>query len=121
MSFHVFLMFSVADFLPQDHDAAIALVSSHASHNPSSEPRKNLITSGPVEFPPKSLSYAWHSPALDMSEPDPDLKRAMDLISLHYEVKEKYMQGLDMGLQRARENVRKTAESLKTDARRRKV
>ena len=44
---------------------------------------------------------------------DPDLQRAMDLVNLHYGVKEKHMQGADMGLQSARKDVQRAVERLR--------
>ena len=46
---------------------------------------------------------------------DPDLQRAMDLVDLHYGVKEKHMRGVDMGLQRARRDVQRAMEGFRTD------
>ena len=47
---------------------------------------------------------------LEDEKDDPDLQRAMDLVDLHYGVKEKHMQGLDMGLQKARRDVQRAME-----------
>lgn len=47
---------------------------------------------------------------------DPDLKRAKDLMDLHYGVKVKQMEGgLDDGLRQARKNVDEVLSSLKKD------
>ena len=64
-------------------------------------PEKDKPTS-----PPESLS------GLD-SEGNPDLQRALDLVELHYGVKEKYSQGPDMGLEAARAEVNKVLHNLK--------
>ena len=45
-------------------------------------------------------------------EGDPDLQRALDLVDLHYGMKEKHVQGSDMGLQAAREEVNKVLRDL---------
>jgi hypothetical protein len=41
---------------------------------------------------------------------DPDLQRVMDLVDLHYSVKEKHLQEKDMNLQKARLAVQRVAE-----------
>ena len=38
---------------------------------------------------------------------DPDLQRALDLVDLHYGVKMKHVQGQDMALKKAREEVQR--------------
>ena len=53
---------------------------------------------------------------LEDEKDDPDLHRAMDLVDLHYGVKEKHMQGLDMGLQKARRDVQRAMEGFRTEA-----
>jgi len=42
----------------------------------------------------------------------------MDLVDLHYGVKEKHMQGVDMGLQKARADVQRAMEKLRGDEQR---
>ena len=51
--------------------------------------------------------------AIENAEADPDLQRAIDLVDLHYGVKEKHLQGIDMGLRQARIEVNRVLEKLK--------
>ena len=44
---------------------------------------------------------------------DPDLQRALDLVELHYEFKEKHARGMDMGLRKARADVNAALENLR--------
>lgn len=46
---------------------------------------------------------------------DVDLQRAIDLMDLHYGLKMKHVQSLDMGLQRARHEVNRALQRLKED------
>ena len=46
------------------------------------------------------------------SEDDADLQRALDLVELHYGVKEKHLQGTDEGLVAARREVNKVLADL---------
>ena len=47
------------------------------------------------------------------TEGDLDLQRAIDLVDLHYGVKEKHMRGVDMSLSQARIDVNRVLEKLK--------
>ena len=51
--------------------------------------------------------------SVDAMEEDPDLQRATDLVNLHYGVKEKHVQGVNMGLSQARIQVNRVVEKLK--------
>ena len=97
----------------QDHDAALALVSSYKI--PQSEDKlartDDLSNSTPKSAPSGGRSLRRKS-TLDGAENDPDLQRAIDLIELHYGVKEEHVQGRDTGLQQARADVSKVIESL---------
>ena len=72
---------------PQDHDAALALVSVHKTL--SDDPVKDAV-----------------------HKEDKDMQRAHDLIELHYGVKEKYQQGEGEELRRARADVDAVLRSL---------
>ena len=52
------------------------------------------------------------SPDTEDTESDPDLKRAKDLVELHYQVKVKHSGGLDKELLRAREDVERVMRDL---------
>lgn len=49
---------------------------------------------------------------LEDAKDDPDLQRAMDLVDLHYGVKEKHKHGIDLSLQKARQDVRRVMEGM---------
>ncbi|MCJ1252624.1 hypothetical protein MMC24_000430 [Lignoscripta atroalba] len=115
-----------------DHDAAIALVTSHqtlspsrpsppSTHKPSSpsltarnrpeNPDHN--TSSPPKPTPSNNTQHRSDLKLEGDGNDPDLQRAIDLVDLHYGVKVKHMQSLDMGLRQARLDVNAVLEKLK--------
>ena len=94
----------------QDYEAAIALVSSYETidaHTTTSK-EANSFSSNSTSRPNMSRTSSVLKDALD----DPDLQRAMDLVDLHYGVKEKHKQGSNMELQKARQDVRRVMESM---------
>ncbi|MCJ1374751.1 hypothetical protein MMC20_005983 [Loxospora ochrophaea] len=96
-----------------DHDAALALVSSHKTSDSSvSQSPSKLPTLRRSSSPSASEPVARHVPTRGASElrtenneNDVDLQRAIDLVDLHYGVKMKHIEGLDKGLKKAREDV----------------
>lgn len=77
---------------PQDPAAALALVSARPDSSPSTTTQD---TTAPAE--PNT------TPTTQQDESDPDLKRAKDLLKLHFEVKEAQKRGeLSRGLEEAR-------------------
>lgn len=74
----------------QDHNAALALVSTRAPASDSSTPKSTH------HHTTKSSHGVEH---------DPDLERALDLIELHQGVKMTHVQGQDQGLTQARKDV----------------
>ena len=74
--------------LPQDHSAALALVSVYRSD------RASVVR------------------ADEKAGEDPDMQRAIDLVDLHYGVKVKHAQGEDAALRQARREVDTVLEKL---------
>ncbi|KAL9121455.1 MAG: hypothetical protein Q9187_001992 [Circinaria calcarea] len=108
-----------------DHDAAIALVSSHKA--PPKTPASSQSDSTPAQSSRKQsdTSSLWISKptftrrtsAIEGAEEDPDLQRAIDLVELHFGLKEKHLQGVDMGLRQARVEVDRVLQRLKAGER----
>ena len=94
----------MADGSDQGHEEALNLVNVH----------KNK--SNPIEDDIAALEPTAHATARgekSKSRSDPDLQRAKDLVELHYTVKLKYLhEGLDVELQKAREDVQRVFRSL---------
>ncbi|MCJ1283694.1 hypothetical protein MMC26_003025 [Xylographa opegraphella] len=93
-----------------DYEAAIALVSSYKiidTKNTTGE-ETNTSRSSSDSRPKTSRTTSVLKDAQD----DPDLQRAMDLVDLHYGVKEKHKHGTDMELQKARQDVRRVIEGM---------
>ncbi|MCJ1356946.1 MAG: hypothetical protein MMC33_006942 [Icmadophila ericetorum] len=90
-----------------DHDAALALVSSYKTSQAIDTADSNSSNSSSSRG--KSLR---RKSTLEGAESDPDLQRAIDLIDLHYGVKEDHVQGRDTGLQQARADVARVIEHL---------
>ncbi|MCJ1409195.1 hypothetical protein MMC19_003273 [Ptychographa xylographoides] len=88
-----------------DYEAALALVTSYKTLHPTSQAQ--LPNQNPA-FPTLTRQKSIQEEAKD----DPDLKRALDLVDLHYGVKEKHMQGADMGLKKARMEVQRVMDGL---------
>ncbi|KAI4227860.1 MAG: hypothetical protein L6R36_002083 [Xanthoria steineri] len=74
----------------QDHNAALALVSTRAPASDSSTPKSTHLHATKSSHGVKD---------------DPDLERALDLIELHQGVKMTHVQGQDQGLTQARRDV----------------
>ncbi|MCJ1402770.1 hypothetical protein MMC11_005991 [Xylographa trunciseda] len=89
-----------------DHEAAIALVTSYETIDTQNKQSDNSNVS--IVRPTVSRTGSVLKDAQD----DPDLQRAVDLVDLHYGVKEKHKQGTDMELQKARQSVRRVMESM---------
>ena len=85
----------------QDYEAAIALVSSHEIT--ATGEKGHDISSKSIARP----SVSRQSSVLKDDKDDLDLQRAMDLVDLHYGVKEKHKHGNDVELQKARQDVRR--------------
>ena len=92
---------------PQEHEAAMTLVSCR----PGGEGQSSLNKRGSAE--PDSTAAPSRTLSGLEGDGDPDLQRAMDLVDLHYGVKEKYSQGKDMGLEAARAEVNKVLQDLR--------
>lgn len=114
----------------QDHDAALALVSCHrdlvddgqggekeeeAGSTSKKAGDRSKLRSGPSHNEIRRRTSGLGSAVED----DGDLQRALDLMELHYGVKEKHIQGIDMGLQKARHDVEKALGHLNMDVGRR--
>ncbi|MCJ1234421.1 hypothetical protein MMC14_002382 [Varicellaria rhodocarpa] len=105
-----------------DHGAALAFVSSHKALSSTSEASpKDYVTANLVDKDSSapsdtsstlSLTGIRSSP-LEDTEDDLDLQRAIDLVDLHYGVKKKHMQGVDMNLSQARTDVNRVLEKLR--------
>ncbi|MCJ1316654.1 hypothetical protein MMC15_001975 [Xylographa vitiligo] len=93
-----------------DYEAAIALVSSYKAIGTQTTTDKETNTSRSNSNPGPKLSRT--TSVLKDTQDDPDLQRAMDLVDLHYGVKEKHKHGTDMELQKARQDVRRVMESM---------
>jgi len=92
------------------HEAAIALV------RPATETPPNEIdpvsSSQAEDSQPESQPQSRHRPTTD-AQPDPDLQRANELVSLHYDVKMKYLEsGLDPELVQAGKEVDEVISAL---------
>ncbi|MCJ1326699.1 hypothetical protein MMC10_003364 [Thelotrema lepadinum] len=89
-----------------DHEAAMALVSCRPGGEEQAKSEKSENEgAGKSATPSRNLSgLEGHG--------DPDLQRALDLVDLHYGVKEKYSQGTDMSLEAARSGVNKVLQDL---------
>jgi hypothetical protein len=96
--------------LRQDHSAALALVSS--SHIATASQAQDDSDIPAVD---SSRGVEGHSAASGLEAEDPDLQRALDLVELHYGVKEKQRQGVEMGLRMAREDVARVVEGMRRD------
>lgn len=84
----------------QSYEAAIALVK--PANNTSSNYGEPSQQSGDTEAPPASQVSSTRASA----DLDPDLQRANELVSLHYDVKMKYLQnGPDPEFIKARKDV----------------
>ena len=81
----------------QDHQAAMALVSSHKAL---SDTQQSSSSQGL-----KDTNTSSSEKKRSEKEEDTDLQRALDLVDLHYSVKMKHVQGQDMGLKEARAEV----------------
>lgn len=81
-------------FATQDHEAALALVNARPSNTDVQQP---------------------NAAASETQEEDADLKRAKDLIDLHYAVKVKRKQGDDLGLEEVRESVERAMQRLERE------
>ena len=91
----------------QEHEAAMALVSCRPSgEGQSSSNKLGSAKTNSTAAPSRTLS------GLE-GDGDPDLQRAMDLVDLHYGVKEKYSQGKDMSLEAARAEVHKVLQDIR--------
>ncbi|MCJ1243077.1 hypothetical protein MMC30_000274 [Trapelia coarctata] len=97
-----------------DYDAALALVTAHKSLDAQSSTSSS--TQSPSSAARPGLSR--RTSVLEDGKEDPDLQRAMDLVDLHYGVKERHMQGADMGLQKARTDVQRAMEKLRGEKQR---
>lgn len=90
----------------QTHEAAIALVKPAATTNASEV--------GQVSSPPNgaSITNAINAPSA-ADETDSELQRANELVSLHYDVKLKYLEtGPDAELEKAAQDVEKVLRDL---------
>ena len=94
----------------QDYEAAIALVSSDKLIDSQTTAHKETTTSQSDSS--SRLRASRMTSVLKDSQDDPDLQRAMDLVDLHYGVKEKHKHGTDMELQKARQDVRRVMEGM---------
>jgi hypothetical protein len=94
----------------QDHDAAMALVTSHERIAAGEEPTRDvpLLDSTSMSAAESSKKAA----TARENAPDPDLQRALDLIDLHENVKRKHMQGMDVKLEEARRLVERTLRGM---------
>ena len=101
---------AIADLESQDYEAALALVTSHRRLPDNTQPSESTRVSSNEPAQATSKSKGSRDSARAVVEdggrkPDADLQRAFDLMDLHYNVKEKWVQGEDMGLQQARRAV----------------
>ena len=115
---HAMCSGSVADALrKQDHEAALALVTTHKTL-----PDSSATPDGKAgQSDSKSRKEGMSVQAAKEQPLDPDLQRAMDLIDLHYGLKQRRAQGADMGLERARKAVEETQREMGINARSRKA
>ena len=90
----------------QSHPAALALVNVNKTLD---DPLPNTHTLGHNSSPQSDRATSKPSEA---ENNDPDLQRALDLVELHYGVKERYARGEDMGLGKAREMVARVVEGM---------
>ncbi|MCJ1389299.1 hypothetical protein MMC18_002155 [Xylographa bjoerkii] len=93
-----------------DYEAALALVSSYEIIDSPTNVDKRSDTSSSLSTSRPKVSRT--TSVLKDAQDDPDLQRAMDLVDLHYGVKEKHKHGTDMGLQKARQDVRRVMEGM---------
>ncbi|MCJ1437063.1 hypothetical protein MMC27_006448 [Xylographa pallens] len=93
-----------------EYEAAIALVSSYETIDAHTTTGKetNTFSNNSTSRPKVSRTSSVLKDALD----DLDLQRAMDLVDLHYGVKEKHKHGSNIELQKARQDVRRVIESM---------
>ena len=100
---------------PKEHDAALTLVTSYKSLDKSSTigvaGSQGQLQS--TDDPISSADSARSESSLAFQGEDPDLQRVIDLVDLHYGLKEKHVQGMDTGLQKARIDVNRVLERLK--------
>ncbi|MCJ1478488.1 hypothetical protein MMC13_007168 [Lambiella insularis] len=102
-----------------EYEAAIALVSSYQTldsdpHASSSTPQKYLDEHSTEKKSDASTRprAAHRTSLLEYAKDDPDLQRAIDLVDLHYGVKEKHKNSVDMSLQKARQDVQRMMEGM---------
>ncbi|KAI9878256.1 MAG: hypothetical protein M1830_001435 [Pleopsidium flavum] len=98
------------------HDAALALIHSTSTSTTtlpivptSSSSTLKPETQGTAKPPTSTLAPGEE----EEEEEDPDLQRALDLVELHSSVKVKHLQGMDLGLQRARGDVSEVLRKLR--------
>jgi len=96
----------------QSHEAAITLVKPDAS---SSETKEDLsaVAASPAQEPETRTTTTPTTAPDSKGVPDPDLHRAQELVSLHYDVKVNHLRsGLDPELVEARRRVDEVLASL---------